>query len=158
MSKVIYVGMDVHKDHTSLVCFEPTFTADRQGGKEFCATRVATSAKKVRSYLETISKKNGKRSPLPKGHFSMRTSRQNGRFFMARYSQERKGELIREWQARGLSRSKVSVPVGRLRKNDEAERSPDKIQYTTSPFPKIICPCESVSDGSYAISLSNQEK
>ena len=56
MSKVIYVGMDVHKDHTNLVCFEPTFTADKQGGKDFCATRVATSAKKVRSYLETISK------------------------------------------------------------------------------------------------------
>ena len=56
MSKVIYVGMDVHKDHTNLVCFEPTFTADRQGGKDFCATHVATSAQKVRSYLETISK------------------------------------------------------------------------------------------------------
>ena len=54
MSKVIYVGMDVHKDHTSLVCFEPTFTADRQGGKSFCETRVATSAVKIRTYIEQI--------------------------------------------------------------------------------------------------------
>ena len=31
---------------------------------------------------------------------------------MARYSQERKGELIREWQASGLSRSKFSQTHG----------------------------------------------
>ena len=56
MSKVIYIGMDVHKEHTSLICLEPSFDKGKGDDKTYCATRVKTSATQIEQYIATIRK------------------------------------------------------------------------------------------------------
>ena len=42
MNKIVYVGMDVHKEKTALVCFEPSFDGSSEKGKFYGAAEVAT--------------------------------------------------------------------------------------------------------------------
>lgn len=54
MNKIVYVGMDVHKATTSLVCFEPNFDGSSEQGKFYAATDIATDASKIAKYIDTM--------------------------------------------------------------------------------------------------------
>ena len=56
MSRIIYIGMDVHSQSFSLCAFEPSFNSK---GKYFAETKVAAEPINIKKYVERLRKSIG---------------------------------------------------------------------------------------------------